>query len=301
MKFPCELIVKNFLPAIRYRISKQMSKSFNQEEIAKRLGVTQSLISLYLSDKINVNPEISKRLEDFDDELENISKVSEIEFIMSICRICRTLRSDDVLCNLHKEIDPSLSECSICSRPKDLELDRLHVIENLKRAFEILRKTDNIVDLVPEVFINLVMAVPNPKSIFDVAGFPGRIVKSGNEIKTLEGPKFGASTHMANILLTTMKIDNSKRSCINIRYSDEILDICKKIKLSIVRIENRFQSKDLDEKLSKNIENVLEKEVPDVLYDLGDVGVEPILYIFASSAIEAAGIVQRIGSMINML
>jgi len=273
-----------------------MSRSFNQEEIEKKLGVTQSLVSLYLSDKININDEISKRLEDFRDELENIPQTSDIEFIVSICRICRALRSDDVICNLHREMDPSLSECNICSRNEETELDRINVLDNLKKAFMILRKTDNIVNLIPEVFINLVMAVPNPKSIFDVAGFPGRIVKSGKEIKTLEGPKFGASTHMANILLTTMRFNNTKRACINIRYSDEILDVCKKMKLSTVRIENRFQSKDLDEKLSKNIENVLEKEVPDILYDHGDVGVEPMIYIFAPSAIEVARIVQKISA-----
>ncbi len=296
MKFPCELVVKYFLPAVRYRISKQMSESFNQEEIAEKLGVTQSLISLYLSNKINVNDEISKRLEDFDVELENLPQTSDIEFIISVCRLCKALRSDDVICNLHKEIDQSLLACNICSRQEDLELDRIHVLDNLKKAFTILRRTDNMVNLVPEVFINLVMAVPNPKSIFDVAGFPGRIVKSGNEIKIVEEPKFGASKHMANILVTTMRFDNTKRACINIRYSDETLDICKKMNLSTVRIENRFQSTDLDAKLSKNIENVLEKEVPDVLYDLGDVGIESIIYIFAPSAIEVASIVQKISA-----
>jgi len=48
--FPCEEVVKKYLPAVRVSIAKKLrKKGFTQEAIAKELGLTQAAVSKYLS------------------------------------------------------------------------------------------------------------------------------------------------------------------------------------------------------------------------------------------------------------
>jgi len=52
--FPCEEIVRKYLPAMRASIAKKLyRKGLKQERIAKELGLTQAAVSKYLSNKYN--------------------------------------------------------------------------------------------------------------------------------------------------------------------------------------------------------------------------------------------------------
>ena len=102
------------------------------------------------------------------------------------------------------------------------------MIKELKGAFSILEK-ENIYDLIPEVQSNLVFALKNADSSRDIAGFPGRIMKVDKKIETIGSPEFGASKHMANLILKVMEYDSEIRSAMNIKYSKRIIDLCKRL------------------------------------------------------------------------
>ena len=64
MKLTSEVVLKNFIPAIRVSIAKKLAsqENFNQLEIAELLGITQAAVSKYLAG--NYGSTI-KLLEDF--------------------------------------------------------------------------------------------------------------------------------------------------------------------------------------------------------------------------------------------
>ena len=83
------------------------------------------------------------------------------------------------------------------------EMERYQVVQELKRAVEIL-KEEKIGDLIPEVSSNLGYALPQAEGIEDVAAFPGRIVRFKDSVATSSDPEYGVSRHIANIILTVM-------------------------------------------------------------------------------------------------
>ena len=115
MLTPCELIVKQLLPAIKAATAKQLINKYNftQQEIANYLGLTQAAISKYLSG--DYSDSIKK--------LENSSKVSEMASkiaqnasnsraipTQSICQACTEYHGDGWQCRVKglfsNECDP---------------------------------------------------------------------------------------------------------------------------------------------------------------------------------------------------
>jgi len=53
--------------------------------------------------------------------------------------------------------------------------ERYLVLENLRKAVDVLENSPNFAKLIPEIRTNIVMAIPGAKSISDVAAVEGRI------------------------------------------------------------------------------------------------------------------------------
>jgi hydroxymethylpyrimidine/phosphomethylpyrimidine kinase len=81
------------------------------------------------------------------------------------------------------------------------EMERYRVIQELRRAMVLLRQ-EKIGSLIPEVSSNLGYALPYAEGPGDVAAFPGRIVRFGESVVSVGDPEFGASQHIASIILT---------------------------------------------------------------------------------------------------
>jgi len=178
------------------------------------------------------------------------------------------------------------------------EAERFRVVESLKRAFRTL-KDKQISELIPEVRSNLGYALPYAETSNDVAAFPGRITTIGDSIGTVSGPEFGASRHVARIILTLMKRDPAFRSTMNIRFSDRIISSCKRAGMRVRHFDRAEEPRDIKEKEGSSLEwgteRVLkEGEVPDVIFDRGDVGKEPIVRIIARNPEEVVRKVLKI-------
>lgn len=167
-------------------------------------------------------------------------------------------------------------------------------IENLKKALKIITSSPEFAHIIPEVRTNLVMAKIDAKTEEDVAGIPGRITAANGQTFACREPAFGASSHMARMILNIQKHDSSKRSAINIKYHPNMVEICTKLGLIVSSYERSNEPDDVKESEGKTIpwgvEESIKKAgvVPDVIYHKGAWGKEPIICLIATDAVESA-------------
>jgi len=167
------------------------------------------------------------------------------------------------------------------------EMERFRVIHDLKMALEKL-KEKKIGYLIPEVHSNLGYALPFAENSNDVAAFPGRITRLNDSIAAFSGPEFGGSRHIASIILTLMKHDPNFRSVMNIRFSEEIIRTSKRVGLqvrSFDRADEPIQVKKQEgSSLEWGTQEVLkEGKIPDIIFDRGDVGKEPMVRVIGKN------------------
>jgi len=116
------------------------------------------------------------------------------------------------------------------------DADRYFVLENVKEAVRMLKRTKKFENLIPEVGTNIGMAIEGAESEFEVAAVDGRIVltKEGIHMGCVD---FGVSNHVARMILAMMKQDKERRSAINVKYSTEIIQACKELGMKISSFE----------------------------------------------------------------
>jgi hydroxymethylpyrimidine/phosphomethylpyrimidine kinase len=182
------------------------------------------------------------------------------------------------------------------------EMERYRVIQELKKAM-VLLKGEKIGRLIPEVSSNLGYALPFAEGVEDVAAFPGRIVRFRDSVATYSDPEFGASQHIANIILTVMKFNPECCSAMNIRYSKENVALLKRNSFLLGHFDRRLEPKRVKQQEGSSLEwGVVEvlrkmKRVPDFIYDEGDVGKEPMIRVLGRNPMEVISkILKAVGS-----
>ena len=173
------------------------------------------------------------------------------------------------------------------------ECERYHCIKELKEA--IRRLTDaKCGSIIPEIQSNFVYALPYAAEAEDVAAIPGRMIRVGEEAKTLYDPEFGASSHVAGIVLTVMQYNNEYRSAMNIRFSENIVKICRNLGYTVDHFSRSDEPEEIKRKEGSSLEwgtnIVLSKcdTIPDMIFDRGDIGKEPIVRILGRNPDEVA-------------
>ncbi len=168
-------------------------------------------------------------------------------------------------------------------------LHRARVVESLKAALEVL-KAAGVGSLVPEVQTNLGYALPGAKSRQEVAAFPGRLHRVGEVLKELAPPTFGASQHVASVILAAMRHDPSYRSAINLRYEKPLVAACRRAKLKVAAFERTREPTAVRRREGASLEwgtdqaiRGLKGRVPDAVYDEGGIGKEPMIRILGRS------------------
>jgi hydroxymethylpyrimidine kinase / phosphomethylpyrimidine kinase / thiamine-phosphate diphosphorylase len=168
---------------------------------------------------------------------------------------------------------------------------RYDILLQLEETVTQLR-AGGIAALIPEVQSNLGLALPQAGALPEVAAWEGRIVRVGDDIRPVGSPRFGASRSVATMILTAMRIDPSSRSAMNIRYSEDILQACQAASLHIAQFSGRVERIEAKEREgSTPTWGVFEASsgmgtVPDVIYDLGEVGREAMIWVLGRDAWE---------------
>jgi len=179
------------------------------------------------------------------------------------------------------------------------KMEEGRLLNDLDAALKILQR-EKIGFLIPEVQSNFVVALRDAISPEEVAAFPGRIVRDEDSIAAIHPPAFGASRHVANIALTNMRFDPAKRACMNLRYSEEIIRGCRRLKFSVSSFDRAREPRKIRDREGSSLEwgvkAAVEKSggrVPDIIYDRGGWGKEPVIRISSSDPIKLARMVVR--------
>jgi hypothetical protein len=277
----------------------------NQMQIAKLLGITQPAVSNYLSllsgeaEKAFDTAEVRGIARKMANQLVE-GKLSMSQSIYTICKLCIRLRNAGVTCSLHKEAVPELSteECKVClelfteeAKPAS---ERINTINNIRSAIAKLIESKEFLLVIPEVRTNLVMATSSAQSASEIAGIPGRITVARERLKTLSEPEFGASYHLANVLLAAREKNSEIRAAINLLFNEKIERAMREIlKLEIYKFNRASLPSDATDK-NLAVAWAVRKatsdlgRTPDALVDEGGYGVEPATYIFGLSAVDVA-------------
>jgi len=163
-------------------------------------------------------------------------------------------------------------------------LAKRDVLHQLTEAFETLSDAE-AGRLIPEVQTNIGYALPAAETAMDVAAFPGRIVRLGDKAANLGPPRFGASRHVANIILTAMKTDPASRAAMNIRYNESLLDKGRKLGLKVEGFDRADEPAEVKARegstLAWGVSHTIDRcgFIPDLIFDRGDVGKEPMIRV----------------------
>ncbi len=177
-----------------------------------------------------------------------------------------------------------------------IEAGKPSMLEELDGAGRALEKMLTV-ELLPEVGSNMGYAVLGALEQDEVAAFDGRIVRVGTTAKRVGCPRFGASKHVARIVLAASSRDPDTRCAMNLKYSEENLEACKKASLSVSTFDRTKEPKGVSS-MTWGVHAAIDKfgTVPDVIYDKGGVGKEPMIRLLGKNPGDVVSKLERIRS-----
>jgi hydroxymethylpyrimidine/phosphomethylpyrimidine kinase len=137
---------------------------------------------------------------------------------------------------------------------------------------------------IPEVGCNIGYALPHAKTRNDVCAIDGRIVRTNTGPHRCGPLRFGASKHIASIILVTIRKYPTIRSAMNIKYTPSILSLCKKADLIIASFHREEEPKHVSSTMDWGTTTALNalEVCPDIIYDVGGMGKEPMIRILGT-------------------
>ena len=118
MMMPCEVIVRYYLPAMRYRIAKELMENYGwtQVEVSSSLRITQAAVSKYMGGKLDEKSKNFSKMKEVKDAARRIAReIAEerkrSDSIEELFRVCSTLRREGKLCRMHLNMK-NLKECN---------------------------------------------------------------------------------------------------------------------------------------------------------------------------------------------
>ncbi|AFK22346.1 thiamine-phosphate synthase family protein [Pyrococcus sp. ST04] len=288
MRTPTSFWAEVILPAIRALIAKTLySQGYSQIKIAEELGVTQAMVSKYLS-KYSPPELLGPIIDDLEILAITISEMimqgqKKEEIVKILERKFFEFLQDEKFCRLYSKY--SKMPESVCKEVFPEEHEKREVLEQLSKALDILLKDDTFPNLIPEIRSNFAYSLKNPKNEEDVAAIPGRITVVKGKPFAMP-PDFGVSRHTARLLVKVSKYNPSIRSVLNIRLGEDILRALEKSGLRVCYLEKKDRT---IEETENDIAKLFEKDVCDVVVDPGGYGLEPCVYIFGRDPLEVVG------------
>jgi hydroxymethylpyrimidine kinase / phosphomethylpyrimidine kinase / thiamine-phosphate diphosphorylase len=188
------------------------------------------------------------------------------EGLMSILQIGKGVGVTNPLSNLHENSS------------------RYNIVTSLHNNIKILEELKDFYLLIPETKTNFVYSLESPKVLMDVAGVSGRITNMGTRIRSPNVVEFGASSHVANAVITANKFNHSFHSAINIKNEKKILEVCKAnfVCSSYSRREEQIENKNKEgHTISWGINDAMERiHDAELVFHDGDYGKEPMIMVF---------------------
>lgn len=173
------------------------------------------------------------------------------------------------------------------------EAEKYDILDQLTQAVGILER-EGTASLIPEVQSNLVMALSQARDVSEVAGFPGRIIRIKGSIKAVGCPEFGASSHMARVVLAAMNHDPSIRSAMNIRYGQDVLEAAHTCGLTVGTFSRKDEPQEIKAREGSTLDWGTDRairtagRVPDLIGDEGGISREAMIRVLGKTPADVA-------------
>ncbi len=156
---------------------------------------------------------------------------------------------------------------------------KFEIMSALRRGVRDLELVLNS-DLMPEVGINFAYALPAATSPDEVCALENRISSVRDRFSHQGDVDFGASEHVATIVLTAMHYDMSYRSALNVRFTEENLMKFRRAGMKVGTFD-RSGEPEKRSTMEWGTASVIEDlgYVPDIIYDRGGFGKEAMIRI----------------------
>lgn len=161
--------------------------------------------------------------------------------------------------------------------------------KTLQRAINQFSRFKKIHLLIPECQTNFVFSKDKARTLQDILGVRGRIVKAGDEIIMAGDLQYGGSKHVATAVMEMKKKFPEVRSAINLRYDEKFLQKLSKSHLRVLTYDRTEEPVKMKERENSTIRWGVRKAIkgqistPDVIYHKGDFGKEPMILIFGKN------------------
>ncbi len=291
MRFLEEVVVAEFLPTVRSMLAGELrDRGLTQREVADLLGISQSAVSKYAHGEVDVNDAVAadERVRELVDELADglaAGETSRVQALAELEVLIRRLEQGDLLARLHEEAFPPLSDYDGTVAIHDPESDLREterVLASVRRGLALLENAGGFAALIPAVGSNLVEALPDARGVDEVAGVPGRLIDVKGRVTVPAPPEFGASGHVATVLLAARAAGSDARAALNVAYDPDV--VATLVDRGHVAVE--FDSEAPVE--AAVADALAETSDASVLYQTGADGVEPVAYVLAPDAVAAA-------------
>jgi predicted fused transcriptional regulator/phosphomethylpyrimidine kinase/predicted transcriptional regulator len=289
LHLPSEIVVERVLPTIRVRLAGELSdRGMTQQEVAEHIGVSQAAVSKYISGDVAVE----KRIDDDPRTTETITRIAEgfatggmdgYEALDELLSLIRALEDRGPVCALHEEAMPVLAGlgCDLCVRGSDERLGAERAaLTDVRTAARILAAAPGMAKYVP----NVGCALPGASDATEVAAIPGRIYAVDGRVEIPANPEYGASRHVATVVLAATSQAEGLRGAVNITTDDALLAVARDRGLDPLAFDAEYE--DRDQRLRDRFAS--REAVPRVVFHRGAFGIEPITYVLGETAADAA-------------
>lgn len=124
MKPPCMVVVQHILPALRLEVTRELVEKHGMKrgDAAAKMGLTPAAVTQYLSRARGGSA--TTLLEGSDKVMELVGELSRDiaagespldVLLLKLCRACAAARSEGLICQLHRESMPGLTDLKGCS------------------------------------------------------------------------------------------------------------------------------------------------------------------------------------------
>ncbi|MFC7186199.1 thiamine-phosphate synthase family protein [Halorubrum yunnanense] len=299
MKFIEEVVVDEFLPTVRSMLAEDLrDRGFTQREVADALGISQSAVSKYAHGDVARHERIvdDDRVRDLVDRVgEGLAAgdLSPVAALVEIEVLIRRLEEGDLLADLHEAAMPALADADLEFSVHDPDSglrERERVLGSVRRGLRTLTNASGFAGLIPNVGANVAECLDDARTIDGVAAVPGRLVDVKGRAMVPGEPEFGVSEHVATVLLAAREAGADVRGAVNLRYDPETVEALGGSHPTVEFDAERSTAEAVADAVA-DAERLTGDDAL-VLYQTGAVGVEPIVYVLAPTAAEAARVVR---------
>jgi thiamine-phosphate diphosphorylase len=163
----------------------------------------------------------------------------------------------------------------------DTSPERAAVLEQLESAVsQLVGPTDP--RLIPSDGLRIVYAIRGARDPGGIAGVSGGITYGGGSLSRGGPVAFGADETGARIVLTAMKFDPVVRAVAVLRYSPEVLTVLGQMFLECCSFDRVREPPGIST-MDFGVASCCRDGVPDVIFDRGAPGKEPLVRLFGEN------------------